>query len=117
MSLTLTDDARIRSLNAEYRGLDKATDVLSFAFEEAGPYQIAGLPRQIGDVIISIETTYRQAEEHGSTPEAELAWVVCHGTLHLLGFDHQDESQRDVMRRIEQLALDRAQLGHLVRLP
>jgi probable rRNA maturation factor len=117
VSLTLTDDARIQSLNAHYRGLDKPTDVLSFAFEEAAAFQVCGLPRQLGDIVVSLETTYRQANDHGSAPEAELAWVLCHGTLHLLGFDHQDEAQRARMRTVEQAVINAAGLGDRVELP
>jgi probable rRNA maturation factor len=116
MSLTLTGDQRIQELNAHYRDQDRPTDVLSFAFEE-GFTAPPGMPRQLGDVIVSLETTYRQAEDHGSTPLAELAWVICHGTLHLLGYDHQDDEQRQRMRACEQNALEQVGLAAEVSLP
>ena len=122
MSLTLTGDERIQQLNSQYRGLDKATDVLSFAFEDeptTGPRLRwpEGMPRQLGDVIVSLDTTYRQAEHNGSTPLAELAWVICHGTLHLLGYDHQNDEQRQRMRECERVALEEAGLAAQVTLP
>lgn len=113
LGLTLTTDAEIRRLNATYRGLDKATDVLAFALEEGPPMALPeGMPRQLGDVIVSLETVERQAGEFGNSLESELAWVICHGTLHLLGFDHQDEAQLGLMREqerqvFEQLGLQR----------
>lgn len=104
--LTLTNDCIMRHLNLHYRDQDRPTDVLAFALEEGQAMQLPpGMPRQLGDVVVSVETTLRQAYEHASSPESELAWVICHGVLHLLGYDHQDEAQLRRMREREQAVL------------
>lgn len=106
--LTLTNDASIQALNARYRGMDKPTDVLAFRLEdeqESGFWLPEGVPRPLGDVIVSLDTVERQAAEHGKTVEAELAWVICHGTLHLLGYDHQTDEQMATMRERERAVL------------
>lgn len=107
--LALTDDARIRVLNREYRKKDKATDVLSFP--QFDPKEISGRSKKrvavpgpyLGDLVISTETTLKQAKEFGVTKRAELMRLVVHGVLHLCGYDHEKvpaaEAQR--MRRRE----------------
>ena len=87
LSLTLTGDAAIRKLNREWRGKDKATDVLSFPAGEL-PRGTPG-PRPLGDVVISLDTARRQAKEYGRTLEQELDRYLAHGLLHLLGHDHE----------------------------
>lgn len=84
VSLYLTDDRVIRELNKAYRGKDKATDVLSFIFDEpAGPYRL------LGEIVISVDTARRQAEEIGHSLEEEIKRLVVHGFVHLLGYDHE----------------------------
>ena len=107
--LALTDDARIRVLNREHRRKDKATDVLSFP--QFTPKEISGRGRSrgmvvgsyLGDLVISTETTLKQAKEFGVTKRAELTRLLVHGVLHLCGYDHEKvpaaEAQR--MRRRE----------------
>ena len=107
--LTLTDDAGIQSLNSHYRGMDKPTDVLAFRLEdeqESGFWLPEGVSRPLGDVIVSLDTVERQAQENGNSLESELAWVICHGSLHLLGFDHQTDEQLAEMRAWERTVLD-----------
>ena len=95
LSLTLTSDRALRRLNRDYRGVDAATDVLSFSqIEQAGivsgPVTVknrAGLP--LGDVVISIETAIRQAREYRVSAFARLRKLLIHGFLHLLGYDHE----------------------------
>ena len=109
VSLTLTDDAGIQSLNSHYRGQDKPTDVLSFRLEdeqESGFWLPEGVSRPLGDVIVSLDTVERQAQENGNSVDSELAWVICHGCLHLLGFDHQTDPQLAEMRSWERNILD-----------
>lgn len=95
MSLLLTDDARIRELNAQYRQKDQPTDVLAFAALETDfprPLEIfSEEPLYLGDIIISVETARRQARQQGYTLRQELAHLAAHGFLHLLGWDHPDE--------------------------
>lgn len=91
-------DPEIRKLNRDFRGIDKPTDVLAFAYgeAEAEPDQDPG---HIGDVIISADTAIRYAEEQDITLGAEIEWLVIHGMLHLAGYDH--ETDNGEMRRLE----------------
>ena len=96
IGLRLTDDAEIHSLNAQYRDQDKPTDVLSFAALEVDFPQIPEMvaaPLYLGDIVISIDTAQRQAQQQGHTLSTELAWLAAHGLLHLLGWDHPDDQQ------------------------
>lgn len=107
VSVLLTEDERMRELNREYRGKDKPTDVLSFAFEEDDTVKLPpGVPRMLGDVVLSLETVKRQAEENSRTYPQETAWALCHGVLHLVGFDHQDDEQEAQMRAMEKHVLE-----------
>jgi probable rRNA maturation factor len=96
LSLRLTTDADIQALNAQFRHQDRATDVLSFAAMEVEVPELednsADLALYLGDIIISVDTAVRQAPEHGYSLKQELAWLASHGLLHLLGWDHPDES-------------------------
>ncbi len=91
VSLQLTTDAEMQSLNASYRQQDKPTDVLAFAaLEWVGPplLALADEPLDLGDIMISVETAARQAAEHGHSLDLEVVWLAAHGLLHLLGWDH-----------------------------
>lgn len=108
ITLVVTDDEEIRQLNAQFRGIDETTDVLSFPLESAsGPAFIAppGQPRHLGDIAISYPRALAQAAEYGHSPRRELAYLAVHGTLHLLGYDHEVEAERVVMRQKEEAAL------------
>ena len=111
VSVLLTNDAEIRQLNADWRGLDKPTDVLAFALDEAdspaGPIGLIGLigltgltgpTGPLGDVIVSVERAEAQARTRGVTLDAELELLVVHGTLHLLGHDHATSEDAKAMR-------------------
>jgi len=99
LSIVVTTDRRIRKVNREWRGKDKATDVLSFpAARVPGPKEWG---RPLGDVVISLDTTRRRAKEDGRPVKDELARYLAHGLLHLLGHDHQDEAQAKKMARAE----------------
>lgn len=126
ISLTLVDDQTIRELNRDYRDKDYATDVLSFAMlesEEEEP-DIFGLDQNdqaemLGDIIISVERARSQAEEYGHSLARELVYLAVHGTLHLLGFDHEDDDERREMREKEEevmtgLGLTRDSIGDSV---
>ncbi|WP_088891042.1 rRNA maturation RNase YbeY [Leptolyngbya ohadii] len=101
LSLRLTDNAEIQSLNAQYRQKDQPTDVLSFAALEVDYPQIeemeVSLPLYLGDIIISVETAAVQAQEREHTLAYELSWLAAHGLLHLLGWDHPDEESLQQM--------------------
>ena len=87
VSLTFTDDGTIHSLNREYRKVNKPTDVLSFPIFDEKPDEEGRL--LLGDIVISVETAYRQAEEYGHSIERELSFLTVHSMLHLLGYDHE----------------------------
>jgi probable rRNA maturation factor len=107
VSLVLADDEYIQVLNRQYRDKDCSTDVLSFALNEGEePLMIDG-PEEVllGDIIISLETATRQAEEYGHSLERELAYLTVHGILHLLGYDHMTEDDKKEMRQEEEYVL------------
>ena len=91
LSLLMTDDAEIQELNRTYRDLDKATDVLSFPQDEDAVNESGDA--LLGDVVISVETAARQAEEHHLSFNEELILLAIHGILHLLGYDHERSPQ------------------------
>ncbi len=113
LSLRLTTDPEIQALNAQFRHQDKSTDVLSFAAMEVDFPEIESEPGNLslylGDIIISVDTAVRQAPEHGYALDKELAWLASHGLLHLLGWDHPDESSLLIM--LDQQETFLAQIG------
>jgi probable rRNA maturation factor len=95
------EDDRIRALNRDYRGLDRPTDVLSFA-QESPPFRHR--PVVLGDVVISVPTAARQAQAAGHSLARELEWLLLHGVLHLLGRDDETEAGlRGMIARQEQV--------------
>lgn len=109
LSLRLTDDREMQSLNHQYRQLDQPTDVLAFAALEATdplPTEVvSSLPLYLGDIVISIETAQRQAKTQEHSLETELAWLAAHGLLHLLGWDHPNEASLSQMLNQQQVLL------------
>ena len=86
MSVIFIDDNKMKELNKEYRGVDRTTDVLSFALEDNNNLK---LPiRELGEVYVSIPKMIEQAKEFNHSEKRELSFLVCHGLLHLLGYDH-----------------------------
>ena len=92
LGLQFCDDVAIAELNGAWRNNPVPTDVLSFAAQEEQPLQLEGVPLELGDIVISLPTAVRQAPEHGNDLNAELLFLVSHGLLHLLGWDHPDEA-------------------------
>ena len=101
VSVLLTDDAAIRRLNREWRGIDKPTDVLSWPQEEPGTARV-GAGSILGDVAISLDTARRQAGERGWSEARETALLLVHGILHLLGFEDDTEVGAATMGAIEE---------------
>nr|WP_316246597.1 rRNA maturation RNase YbeY [Sutcliffiella horikoshii] len=102
LSVTFVDNDRIQEINREYRDKNQPTDVISFAMEEMGEGEIKihydeDAPRMLGDIIISIPKAEEQAEEYGHSVKRELGFLALHGLLHLLGYDHENESDEKVM--------------------
>lgn len=98
LSLRLTDDLEIQSLNAQFRNKNKPTDVLAFAALEIEIPQPSAEEREteplyLGDIVISVETATRQAQQQKHSLQTELAWLSSHGLLHLLGWDHPNEER------------------------
>lgn len=104
LSLLLTDDKRIRIVNRDWRGFDKATNVLSFP--AAPPERIASSPI-VGDIVIALETVVREAQAEEKSVGDHLSHLVIHGLLHLLGEDHETEEQAQRMEALETAALAR----------
>jgi probable rRNA maturation factor len=115
VSVIVTDDAFVRSLNRDYRDADKSTDVLSFAFAE--PAALADPSRRVflGEIYVSVETARRQARTARRPLRRELAHLLVHGLLHLLGHDHAKRGERLRMRREERRLL-RALAGRIATL-
>ncbi|MEC0202572.1 rRNA maturation RNase YbeY [Paenibacillus lautus] len=114
VDLTFVDDEQIHELNREYRGIDRPTDVLSFAMNEITNdeleiiyeleegEELESVPDVLGDIIISAPRAKLQSEEYGHSLERELGFLFVHGFLHLLGYDHQDEaSEAEMMGKQE----------------
>ena len=90
IGLTFTDDDDIRALNKEYRGIDRATDVLSFPlYEHDDEIELLdGEPAPFGDIVLSVPHAEAQAAEYGHSVEREVCYLVVHGLMHLAGYDH-----------------------------
>jgi len=111
LTLVITDDAQVKKLNQAYRGVDAITDVLAFGdSREADMFvQSPEAPIYFGDIVISYPRSVEQATAHGHPVEEELSLLVIHGVLHLLGYNHEEESDRERMWRAQSTAL--ASLG------
>lgn len=111
-SVLLCDNKRIHELNLEYRGIDRPTDVLSFALNEGeddGEGEEAS--HLLGDIVISLERTAEQAKEYGHAFTRELAYLTVHSCLHILGYDHMTDEDKAEMRTEEEFVLGR--LGYV----
>ncbi|AFQ45822.1 rRNA maturation RNase YbeY [Desulfosporosinus meridiei] len=104
VSLLLVDNQRIHALNLEYRGVDRPTDVLSFALQEEveDEPEIEEEDQMLGDIVISVERARAQAQEYGHSFEREIVYLAVHGLLHLLGYDHEEENDKQEMRSKEE---------------
>ncbi len=105
VSVALVDDDFIRELNRQYRSIDMATDVLSFtlgeiAFNTNNDF-VSCETNLLGDVVVSLERAMVQADKYGNTFEKEVVFLVVHGILHLLGYDHESDEEKAVMRQKE----------------
>lgn len=122
VTLTFVDDEEIHELNREYRGIDRPTDVLSFAMQDEGTEELDiifevesedeadPISGMLGDIIISAERALAQSEEYGHSLEREIGFLFVHGFLHLIGYDHQDEESEAVMTAKQEAVLQKAGL-------
>ena len=113
INITLTNNEEIHVINKQYRDVDRPTDVLSFPMYERE--EISALRKKdnifaeeiLGDIIISIPKVREQAEEYGHSFERELAYLTTHGMLHLLGYDHMIDEEKEQMRKREEEILEK----------
>lgn len=105
LSIVFTDDAHIRALNAGWRGKDKPTNVLSFPAFPVKPGD--ALPPMLGDIVLAAGTVAREAELEEKPFDHHLLHLIIHGTLHLLGYDHETEAEAEIMEALERRALAR----------
>lgn len=111
ISVTFTDDEKIRELNRRFRGIDRATDVLSFPLFEDGE-GLPDMPDMLGDVVLSLERARAQAQEFGHSFEREVAFLTVHSVLHLLGYDHETSEADELdMRRRQSEIMDKLGLS------
>lgn len=101
LAIMLTDDEGIRTLNKNWRGIDKPTNVLSFpALQPTGPRD-DDIPRMLGDIAIAYETTRNEADAENKPFENHLSHLAVHGFLHLIGHDHENEADAETMEQLE----------------
>lgn len=112
VSLSFVNDDEIREINASFRNIDKSTDVLSFPQIDYDVDEVVMTNENgeivLGDIIISVDTAKRQAEEYGHSLKREICFLTCHSMLHLLGYDHMTEEdekemfakQRDILEKV-----------------
>ena len=106
IAVVLDDDDLLRQINCDWRGIDRATDVISFAYDEREPDAATRAVR--GDLLVSMDRVFEQATRFKVTPGRELARLVVHGALHLCGHDHMKAGERKLMRAREEAAVKRA---------
>lgn len=124
--LRITDDASIQEINREYRGIDRATDVLSFPAVSCTPDKTLGsCPKKIlretdetgacflGDIIISLPRAQEQAQEYGHSLKREMAYLTAHALFHLMGYDHMNDADKASMRAMEEKALGQAGIARV----
>ncbi len=104
-SVIFVDDEEIHRINKEYRHVDRVTDVISFAFED-NEEKIYNNIRILGDIYICIPQMKRQATSYGHSEKRELSFLCVHGLLHLLGYDHMNESDEKIMFGLQELILN-----------
>ena len=104
LSIIFVDEKTIQDLNKTYRGIDRVTDVISFALED-NPDMVGDF-RVLGDIYICIPRMIEQSEEYGHSIKRELSFLVVHGLLHLLGYDHMIKEDEEVMFKLQELILN-----------
>lgn len=111
ISVLVTGDSEIQRLNREYRGIDRPTDILSFSQVADDEGNVVALPvdtmQPLGDIVVSCDYAARQAVELGHSLNMELAWLVIHGTLQLVGYTHDTDADAEHMEALERTALHR----------
>ena len=104
-NVILVDEEKIHEINKEYRGIDRSTDVISFALEDYKDIEYDDY-RLLGDIYICVEKVFEQAENYGHSVKRELSFLAIHGLLHLLGYDHMDENEEKEMFGLQEEILN-----------
>ena len=107
VSLSFVDNKEIHELNKEYRGIDRATDVLSFPLLVEDEFGVDFGEESLGDIVISLERAFEQSREYNHSFEREVCFLVCHSMFHLLGYDHDTEENTKEMRQKEEYILNK----------
>lgn len=114
LSVLIVDNSYMQELNFIYRQQNRPTDVLSFAMNELADEEpdvdLEEEVNALGDIVISLEQAEVQSEEYGHSLERELGYLVAHGILHLLGYDHEDDAERELMRNLEEKIMQKVKL-------
>ena len=105
-NIIIIDNAKIKEINRTYRGIDRETDVISFALEDDKTFNFEDV-RILGDIYISIDKVRSQSEEYGHSFKRELSFLAVHGLLHLLGYDHMTKEDEEVMFKKQEEVLSR----------
>ena len=107
VSITLTDEETVHLLNKKYRGIDSTTDVLSFPFNDFSQTKIKKDEYLVlGDIVINVKRAAEQAEQYGHSLKRELAFLTAHSMLHLLGYDHMEKSEEEIMFKKQEEILE-----------
>ena len=109
-SIIFVDNEKIHELNKQFRGVDRPTDVISFAFEDS-PDEFALSTRVLGDIFISIPRMQEQAVSYGHSEKRELSFLTVHGLLHLLGYDHMTKEDEEKMFSLQEEILDEERIS------
>ena len=104
-NIIFVDNKEIRKINKQYRNIDRETDVISFALEDTKDIDLF-VGRVLGDIYISIDKIKSGAKEYGHSEKREMAFLIIHGLLHLLGFDHMTKEEEEIMFKEQELILD-----------
>lgn len=104
VSVSFVGDEEIHELNRDYRGVDRTTDVLSFPMDDE-------FINMLGDIVININKVIEQAKEYGHSEKREISYLTVHSTLHLMGFDHEEEEDKKEMRAVEDRVMEKLEIS------
>lgn len=104
VSVSFVGDEEIHELNRDYRGVDRTTDVLSFPMDDE-------FTNMLGDIVININKVIEQAKEYGHSEKREISYLTVHSTLHLMGFDHEEEEDKKEMRAVEDRIMEKLEIS------
>lgn len=104
VSVSFVGDNEIHELNRDYRGVDRTTDVLSFPMDDE-------FTNMLGDIVININKVIEQAKEYGHSEKREISYLTVHSSLHLMGFDHEEEEDKKEMRAVEDRVMEKLEIS------